>query len=357
MSLILYISGSHDITSNRDMRDALGALGPVDGKDPELGNLTLSLTIIDAGDIVFLTSDGISDNFDPVVGKFVEVFSPETQIPLTPEPKKTAPAILAGLAPKRQNKSSSQIHSTSQSAPSTKSSSHDIMKSKSASKINLMKPSTPPTPPMQQSSLSPRHLRTKKTQSQVLSIHNIDPPTTSTATNNVVPSRPKFMRSHTVIEPRVTSKPSPIKKIPKSAAGLPLVTGVQRHALTLLRLEDLLCYGINGTLRPCSSAKKLCSLLIDFAKMITSAKRKILEQRELYYKIQTRADGTRCEVELNRLQHKSARKRMVDSTTFSLLPGKLDHASVVAFTVGMVKRCEPQPVQRLRSVGFNETDF
>ena len=54
----------------RDMRDALGALGPVDGRNPELNNLTVSLTLADEGDIVFLTSDGISDNFDPVVGKF-----------------------------------------------------------------------------------------------------------------------------------------------------------------------------------------------------------------------------------------------------------------------------------------------
>lgn len=52
------------------MRDALGALGPVDGTNPELNNLTCSLTYCEAGDIVFLTSDGISDNFDPVVGKF-----------------------------------------------------------------------------------------------------------------------------------------------------------------------------------------------------------------------------------------------------------------------------------------------
>lgn len=55
----------------RDMRDALGALGPVDGQNPELNNLTCSMTYVQEGDLVFLTSDGISDNFDPVVGKFV----------------------------------------------------------------------------------------------------------------------------------------------------------------------------------------------------------------------------------------------------------------------------------------------
>ena len=48
----------------------LGALGPVDGINPELSNLTCSMTYVEPGDIVFLTSDGISDNFDPVVGKF-----------------------------------------------------------------------------------------------------------------------------------------------------------------------------------------------------------------------------------------------------------------------------------------------
>ena len=62
-------TGSHDIESERDIRDAGGALGPVNGKDPELNNLTCSMTIVDPGDIVYLTTDGISDNFDPVVTK------------------------------------------------------------------------------------------------------------------------------------------------------------------------------------------------------------------------------------------------------------------------------------------------
>ncbi|KAL1117369.1 hypothetical protein AAG570_004695 [Ranatra chinensis] len=62
--------GSHDVNRMRDMRDALGALGPVDGTNPELGNLTCAMTEVDPGDIVFLTSDGVSDNLDPVVGKF-----------------------------------------------------------------------------------------------------------------------------------------------------------------------------------------------------------------------------------------------------------------------------------------------
>ncbi|KAG5887074.1 hypothetical protein JTB14_018245 [Gonioctena quinquepunctata] len=62
--------GSHDINCNRDMRDALGALGPVDGINPELSNLTLSITTLQKGDILMVASDGLTDNFDPNVCKF-----------------------------------------------------------------------------------------------------------------------------------------------------------------------------------------------------------------------------------------------------------------------------------------------
>lgn len=63
-------TGSHDINCNRDMRDALGALGPVDGIKPELSNLTLSITTLQKGDIVMVASDGLTDNFDPNVCRF-----------------------------------------------------------------------------------------------------------------------------------------------------------------------------------------------------------------------------------------------------------------------------------------------
>lgn len=273
---------SHDINSMRDMRDALGALGPADGNKPELSNLTFSMSCLERGDIVFLTSDGISDNFDPVVGKFAEAWTPDVKLQQMHN---------ANLAPKRQNKSASALYSR-------------------------LHPS---------SATPPGRTRQPKAGS---------PPSS-------VPSRPKYMRSQTLIEARhgglAGSHPgqtSPQQRILKSAMGLPLVTGIQRHALTLYRLEDLLSYGINGTFSPCSSARRLCHLLVDFVRMITSARRKTLEQRELFYKLSTGPDGVKREVQLNRMQHRAARKRIVDSSTFSALPGKLDHATVLAYTVG-----------------------
>lgn len=61
--------GSHYENEERDMRCPGGSLGPVDGYNPDLRNLTFSFTILDPGDIVFLTSDGVSDNFDPVIAQ------------------------------------------------------------------------------------------------------------------------------------------------------------------------------------------------------------------------------------------------------------------------------------------------
>uniref|UniRef100_A0A0C9R9X5 CG9801_0 protein n=1 Tax=Fopius arisanus TaxID=64838 RepID=A0A0C9R9X5_9HYME len=213
--------GSHDIHCMRDMRDALGALGPVDGCNPELNNLTLAMTEVELGDIVFLTSDGISDNFDPVVGKF---------------------AILP---------------SGPSSARSAKS---DGRQTKSYKR--------------------PDHVR---------------------RTNSA---------GHA------------------DGHDLPVVEAYQRHELTLLRMEDLLRRGVSGDGPPCQSAKKLCELVLDFAVRITAAKRRILEDADLYYS--QSKDGQL--VQLSKLEQRSRRKKMLDK--ISMVPGKLDHATVVAYVVG-----------------------
>ncbi|CAH0391098.1 unnamed protein product [Bemisia tabaci] len=172
--------GSHDVHSMRDMRDALGALGPVDGQNPELSNLTLSMTDVFPGDVVFLTSDGVSDNLDPVVGKF---------------------------------------------------------------------------------------------------------------------------------------------------AGLPSIEAHQRHRLTLLRTEDLLKHGVSGKGPSCTSAKELVKLLLDFVTHLTAAKRRILEDVELYSGAEGKA--------LSRSEQRCKRKEICGK--LALVPGKLDHATCVAYTVGDVQ--------------------
>ncbi|CAF0843084.1 unnamed protein product [Didymodactylos carnosus] len=59
--------GTHDINNERDMRHTGGALGFALDDKADLSNLAYSLMEIQQGDFVYLTTDGISDNYDPVV--------------------------------------------------------------------------------------------------------------------------------------------------------------------------------------------------------------------------------------------------------------------------------------------------
>ena len=213
--------GSHDITTNRDMRDALGALGPVDGLNPELSNLTCSITEVLPGDIVFVTSDGISDNFDPVVGKFC--------VPKKPERSNN----------KEGGKSSRQ-----------------------------------------------------------------------TPTRN---------------------RPHPDMDF------LPTVEAFQRHELTLARIEDILnegsgsapaginCAGLGGnnTTGRVTCSAELCQRMLDFCQRLTTAKRKILEDPELY-------PGPDEGPDL--MDQKMRRRRVCEK--LAVVPGKLDHATIAAYQVG-----------------------
>lgn len=69
-------------------------------------------------------------------------------------------------------------------------------------------------------------------------------------------------------------------------------------------------------------------LTCKFKVRITAAKRRILEDPDLYYAQQK--DGHM--IQLSKLEQRNRRKKMLDK--ISMVPGKLDHATVVAYTVG-----------------------
>jgi hypothetical protein len=54
------------------------------------------MTFLEDGDLVFITSDGISDNFDPVVGKFCVIRRPREGEDISEKENETAAA--AGMA-------------------------------------------------------------------------------------------------------------------------------------------------------------------------------------------------------------------------------------------------------------------
>ena len=110
-------------------------------------------------------------------------------------------------------------------------------------------------------------------------------------------------------------------------SGLPTIEAYQRHKLTLLRTEDLLRNGISGKGLPVKSAKDLVINLLDFVTRLTAAKRHILEDVDLYVNNEGK--------DLSRNEQRNRRKEI--SGKLCLVPGKLDHATVVAYSVGQLE--------------------
>lgn len=100
--------------------------------------------------------------------------------------------------------------------------------------------------------------------------------------------------------------------------GMGGVEAHQRHKLGLLRMEDLIKNGVSGSGPPVSSAQELVELLVDFVTRLTAAKRRLLEEPDLY----PDGDGPMA---------RSRRKQLC--AKLQTVPGKLDHATIVAFTV------------------------
>jgi serine/threonine protein phosphatase PrpC len=71
--------GARNLNDERDMRNVGGALGHVYGIKPDVSNLNYSVMYIRENDIVFLVSDGVSDNLDPCVSQTARKKS--TEIP------------------------------------------------------------------------------------------------------------------------------------------------------------------------------------------------------------------------------------------------------------------------------------
>jgi hypothetical protein len=124
---------------------------------------------------------------------------------------------------------------------------------------------------------------------------------------------------------------------------LPTIKAFQRHELTLIRMEDILNHGSDGvsghvggvqaaaptmaTGRVSSSAE-LCHRMVDFCQRLTTAKRKVLEDPDLY------PEHTRHALpdsDATRIDQKMRRRKVCEKLV--LVPGKLDHASIVAYSV------------------------
>jgi len=128
------------------------------------------------------------------------------------------------------------------------------------------------------------------------------------------------------------------------------VEAFQRHELTSLRMEDILR---NGTAPSNQNgnhlkAQQLCEDLIDFATRLTTAKRRLLEDLELYVD----EDGKPLDPEEQKIRRRKICERL------ALIPGKLDHATVVAYEARIqpsANETEPLARQLGASLPFRES--
>ncbi|XP_031331549.1 PP2C-like domain-containing protein CG9801 isoform X2 [Photinus pyralis] len=274
--------GSHDVNCNRDMRDALGALGPVDGINPELSNLTLSITTVHKGDIIMVASDGLTDNFDPNVCKFTV---------------NTKDA----LKPKRSVAKDAHATSSKEAAPAKpprKTKPENVKTTDNPLKVQFLRENSLEAEGRAHSTFNPRPRQ---------------PPVKTGAT---------FARSKTSLDMRAGAK-----IILRNEDGVPFVSPVQRYEISLLLMEDILKRGISGQDLQCTTAKKACENLVSFAFSISSAKRHTLEDADLYF---DNVNGVM--VEVSQQEKKLRRRKGLERV--QNLPGKLDHVSIVAYNVG-----------------------
>lgn len=371
--------GSHDINCNRDMRDALGALGPVDGHNPELSNLTLSITTVQRGDIILVASDGLTDNFDPNVCKFtvsansssVATNTSSNSIKKKPdsvvnsaqtaEVKQAAVVLQVPVKPPRKAKNYIAMNRESVSSRSSVASVASSSQ-RSGSKTSLSMPEEVSANPLiaqfiaqqqdavkakaalpVQKSISMKNVPTNQGKSVRKDTGNTGGKTTQHPSSSMVAGF-SFLRSKTLVDFRPQTASVAKSQIARNNDGVPFVTPLQRYELTLLLMEDILKRGITGRETQCVTARKLCQELYNFTISLTNAKRKTLEEdSDLYYnqqhQQQTNAassqgnSGGGVLVELGAMERKVRRKRALERV--QALPGKLDHVTVVACNVGM----------------------
>ncbi|CAL8084457.1 unnamed protein product [Calicophoron daubneyi] len=281
----------------RDFRDAGGALGPVHKNgNPELNNLICAVTLCDPGDIVLLGSDGLTDNFDPVVTQIAMPESPQLDFVDEDDELELSPGS-----------SSEALTETSMTSD------HSVSSTPARSWFNPLRLSPPP--PV---SIWPKP----------------PPPPTNTW----------------LLRPDSSSSPQKISDFTDSISAKSLnftnrleLNWYERRRYAGKELEKVWhetdaavsnsLSGFGGT----ASSRDLCEALINHALKVTAQKRELLEQPEW---AQLRMPAARLkqldlpspEEELGEEQAHIKRKWLAD--ILKRTSGKLDHATVVAYEVG-----------------------
>lgn len=305
--------GSHNIHVNRNMNDTCGALGPVIGNDPVLDNLTIAMTLVDEGDVIIFASDGISDNFDPVVGdralaagsataeRYLKRLSSvnssnvsSSTVNESTSKNKNESSASGGDSVRKNNKNPAKnqlYHETIFNSTSEKKKSNLLTASQSNNKSN------------------------KNTFNFNLTSHKDSAAAATRATRNDSQEEERSHNGQNIQNIQNKGKPLP---------SVLLVTAKERHEMTLSRMERVISSRIRADQQV--TAQGVAEALFNYAKDLTVEKRSLIERKELYNLTDDGID------DFTHLCQKERRKKA--GRNFWNAPGKLDHASVVTFKVG-----------------------
>ncbi|VDP69720.1 unnamed protein product [Echinostoma caproni] len=317
----------------RDFRDAGGALGPVyKNGNPELHNLICAVTLCDPGDLVILGTDGLTDNFDPVITRIALPESP--QLDFVDEQDESDNSRDPYDDPDRVADSESNGSMHERTAIPARSWYTPLALSPPPQVSIWPRPPPPPPPTAQHVNTSP----TKQADPQALR---------SPETNfKLAPDRPvRFVSELSAVATSCGAMASPTDEI--SARSLNFTNQLElswaerrRYAGKELErvwheIDAVTCSSGQGQ----ASSRDLCDALIRHALDTTASKRTILQNPDyarirvhpsVRHKLNDAASTIPDEEEL-------IAQRQWLSETLKRTPGKLDHATVVVYEVGVYR--------------------
>ncbi|KAF8569474.1 hypothetical protein P879_04680 [Paragonimus westermani] len=305
----------------RDFRDAGGALGAVyKNGNPELNNLMCAVTLCDPGDLVILGSDGLTDNFDPVITQIAVPESPHLEF-VDDQDEPDLDSV-------------SSVETTDRPCHPAKSWFNPLSLSPPPS-VSIW-PRPPPPPPSPSANaitclsslpnlLNPNEYARTHLQSNTLQSHPVDPISARNLnfTNQLELSWSERRRYAGKELERIWHETDALTSSPS---------------------------GIGGT----TSSRDLCEALIAHALRITAAKRELLQDPELarlrMNPVKLKQLSLAMPEEVLSAESVRAQRKWL-ATTLKLTPGKLDHATVVIYEIGHYRGDENEVYEETISEG------
>ncbi|CAH8497029.1 unnamed protein product [Schistosoma turkestanicum] len=357
--------------SVRDFRDTGGALGAVyKNGNPELNNLICAVTLCDPGDIVLLGSDGLVDNFDPVITRLAVPESPHLDFVDEDDEHKeqhgdeeeTSSSNDDLMIHDLNNKNNNNNNHTNNSINSTSSLSSDSLK------CNFNKSSTSPlcrsskswlhnsslTPPPRVSIWPQPPPPPPSSDPSVTHVNTTNTTNTTTNSNNNHNNNNSNNETETIHAHQINfTNQLELNWYERRRYATKELERVWHELDFNAEIANNNNNNNNSNNKGTMSSRDLCEALINYAYRITTKRREWLENPDYAHLLKQNQNGVQNNNDNNNNNHENGIRNNNNintdfANTYSTdsqrkwfndmlkrMPGKLDHATVVAYEVGV----------------------